>query len=265
MKCRAYFYLAKLKIQQALTYRFDFITTFLLQCIIMFSVSYFWIAAYKDVDFVFDVNKKNMLTYTTISILMSNMLSIGIQYTILEDIRSGNISFSLLRPANTFLLYFSKDIGELFVSIFQKNIPLLLISCVFFGLPLPASSFHFIFFLFSFVCSFLINWLLAALMGLLAFKTLSIGPLMAVKGNLLKLLSGSIVPLWFFPNTFQKVLEFLPFVSIYQFPLGIYIGKYSISESIYKIIFQILWTVALYIVFLCCKKKIQNILLIQGG
>ena len=39
------------------------------------------------------------------------------------------------------------------------------------------------------------------------FKTLTLGPLVNAKGFIMKLLSGSIFPLWFFPAGFRRVLE----------------------------------------------------------
>ena len=91
------------------------------------------------------------------------------------------------------------------------------------------------------------------------------GPMIAVKGYLIKLLSGSIIPLWFFPKGFQKILECLPFVGIYQVPLGIYIGKYTMEEIFFRIGIQMLWVLALLAGFIFLQKKMADRVLIQGG
>ena len=67
-------------------------------------------------------------------------------------------------------------------------------------------------FIISVVESFLINWLIAALFGMIAFTAINIDALIQVKKHLLRLLSGSIIPVWFFPEKVANVLEALPFV-----------------------------------------------------
>ena len=69
-------------------------------------------------------------------------------------------------------------------------------------------------FLVSVVLSFLINWLIAALFGMIAFTAVNISALIQVKKHLLRLLSGSIIPVWFFPDSVARVLSALPFVTI---------------------------------------------------
>lgn len=262
---KAYLFAAKLKIQTALAYRFDMLSTIFVQCIVMFAISYFWIAAYGGTDSVLDVSKKSMLTYTTISILMGNLLTMNVQSRIIDNIRTGNVALDMLKPVNIYGIYLAEDIGELVISFFQRVLPLLLISTFMFGLPAPASVAHFALFLPSFVLAYLINWLLAALLGLWAFQAISLGPMKAVKSYIIKLLSGSIIPLWFFPYELQVVLELLPFVSIYQVPLGIYIGKYSIQEGILRMGLQLFWVLVLWGIFQAVQKKMVVRVLVQGG
>lgn len=262
---KAYLFAAKLKIQTALAYRFDMLSTIFVQCIVMFAISYFWIAAYGGADSVLDVSKKSMLTYTTISILMGNLLTMNVQNRIIDNIRTGNMALDMLKPVNMYGIYLAEDIGELVISLFQKVLPLLLISTFMFGLPSPVSAEGFILFLPSFVLAYLINWLLAALLGLWAFQTISMGPMKAVKSYIIKLLSGSIIPLWFFPCELQVVLELLPFVSIYQLPLGIYIGKYTVQEAMLRMGLQLFWVLVLFTAFQIVRRKMAARVLIQGG
>lgn len=262
---KAYLYVAKLKIQTALAYRFDMVSTILVQCIIMFAVSYFWIAAYGETENVLDVSKKSMLTYTTISIVMGNLLTMNVQHRIVDSIRKGNVALDILKPVNIYGIYIAEDIGNAINAFCQKAIPLLVVSTIMFGFPKAVSAFNFILFLVSFVFAYLINWFLAALLGLCAFQTLSMGPMIAVKGYIIKLLSGSIIPLWFFPPTAQKVLECLPFVGIYQVPLGIYIGKYAAKDIVFRMGIQLFWVVVLLVGFIVLQKKMADKVLIQGG
>lgn len=251
---RSYLFVSKIRIQTALAYRFNVISTILIQCLIMYAMSCFWIAAYGASELVSGVARQDMITYTIVSVIMGNLLTIGVQNRIAGSVRSGSVALDLLKPVNIYGIYLAEDLGDCAGALFQKAVPLLLVGTVMFGFPAPASPVHFLLFLFSFAIGYLINWILAALLGLCAFKTLRLGPLANAKGFIMKLLSGSIFPLWFFPVGFRKILEFLPFMNIYQLPLGIYIGRYTAGEMLLRTVLQMFWCGALWLLFHILQK-----------
>lgn len=262
---KTYFFVAKIRIQTALAYRFNVFSTILIQCLIMYAMSCFWIAAYSGKEMVSGVSRRDMITYTTISVIMGNLLTIGVQNRIARSVRSGSVALDLLKPVNIYGVYLAEDVGDCVAAFFQRAIPLLLVGTVMFGFPTPASLLHFVLFLFSFCIGYLINWILAALLGLCAFKMLRLGPLVNAKGFIMKLLSGSIFPLWFFPAGFRRVLEMLPFMNIYQLPLGIYVGQYTMHEIMLRTMLQLFWCVILWLLFDVLQKKASAVVLIQGG
>lgn len=262
---KAYLFVLKIRIQTALAYRFNVISTILIQCLIMYAMSCFWIAAYDGAGTVSGVSQRDMITYTTISVIMGNLLTMGVQNRIAGSVRTGSVALDLLKPVNIYGVYLAEDLGECAAAFFQKAVPLLLVGTVMFGFPAPASPVHFVLFLLSFAIGYLINWILAALLGLCAFKTLTLGPLANAKGFIMKLLSGSIFPLWFFPAGFRKALELLPFMNIYQLPLGIYIGQYAMGEIAFRAGLQLFWCAVLWLLFDVLQKRMAAAVLIQGG
>ena len=50
----AYLFVSKIRIQTALAYRFNVISTILIQCLIMYAMSCFWAAAYSGAEKVSD-------------------------------------------------------------------------------------------------------------------------------------------------------------------------------------------------------------------
>ena len=75
----AYLFVSKIRIQTALAYRFNVISTILIQCLIMYAMSCFWAAAYRGAETVSGVSQRDMITYTTISVIMGNLLTMGVQ------------------------------------------------------------------------------------------------------------------------------------------------------------------------------------------
>lgn len=262
---KAYLFIIKIRIQSALAYRFNVISTILIQCLLMFAMACFWKAAYGGTGTVSGVNQEDMLTYTIISVIMGNLLTMGVEDRIESSVRSGSVALDMLKPVNIYGIYLAEDIGDMVIAFFQIAVPLLILGTVMFGFPAPESAGHFAFFLISFGIGYLINWMLAALLGMCAFKVISMGPIRNVKGFIMKLLSGSVIPLWFFPDGFRRLLELLPFVNIYQLPLGIYIGRYTFEEMLQYTGLQLFWCIALWLVFHAAQKKAAAVVLIQGG
>lgn len=227
----AYLFVIKIRIQSALAYRFNVFSTILIQCMLMFAMACFWKAAYSGAGAVSGVAEQDMLTYTMISVIIGNLLTMGVEDRIENSVHSGSVALDMLKPVNIYGIYLAEDLGDMAVSFFQTAVPLIILGTVMFGFPAPASADRFIFFLISFTIGYLINWMLAALLGMLAFKVIRMGSIRNIKGGIIQLLSGRIIPLWFFPKELRAFLEFLPFVNIYQLPLGIYIGKYINSEK----------------------------------
>ena len=167
---KAYLFVTKIRIQSALAYRFNVISTILIQCLLMFAMACFWNAAYGGAKAVSGVREQDMLTYTMVSVIMGNLLTMGVEGRIESSVKSGSVALDMLKPVNIYGIYLAEDLGDMAVALFQIAVPLLMIGTAMFGFPAPASAGCFLFFLVSFSIDFLINWILAALLGMCAFR-----------------------------------------------------------------------------------------------
>ncbi len=86
-----------------------------------------------------------------------------------------------------------------------------------------------------------------------------------VKDAVVRVLSGSLVPLWFFPAEVQRVSEWLPFQYTYQTPIGIYIGIMPARDAMQAIGIQALWVVILALLLAWIWKRARSKVMIQGG
>ena len=260
-----YLYIIKTQIIKSMTYEFNVYGNIIMQTIIMITSGYFWKALYKDQSVVGDVDAQSMLTYIIISSALSVLLITNVERRIEHSVEKGTVATDMIKPVNLFGMYFAEDIGSVIALIFQNMIPILLIGSLTVKVPVMTDISLLPLFILSVVLSFLINWLLAALFGMIAFKTVEISALIQVKKHLLRLLSGSIIPIWFFPAGVEKVLSALPFVYIYQLPLSIYIGRGDLSEHIDGMKIQFLWLVVLVSLFYYVQSRATRKVMVQGG
>lgn len=262
---KPYLYIGKMQLQKMMAYRFNLLSGIAIQFLIMVSTSYFWISAYSGTEISAGVTKEQMLTYTIISAMLSSVFTCNVESRISNSVYRGGISMDLMKPVNLFGMYLAEDLGNVVVSFIQSALPILIVGTLLIQVPAPASAPHFLLFFVSAALSYAINWLFAAVFGMWSFKLISMKSLSAIKANLIRLLSGSIIPLWFFPGWFQNILGFFPFMYIYQLPLSIYIGQISGVQIAEQMGIQIFWAAFFGLLFYVIQKKSVANVLVQGG
>lgn len=262
---KKYLYVVKTQIIKSMTYEFNVYGNIVMQTIIMITSAYFWRALYKEQGIVGDVDADSMLTYVIMSSLLSVLLITNVERRIEHSVVKGTVATDMMKPINIFGVYFAEDIGNIIALVFQNMLPILIIGSLMIKVPFMADIHDLPLFVISALESFLINWLIAALFGMIAFSAVNIDALIQVKKHLLRLLSGSIIPIWFFPPAVSKVLGLLPFVYIYQLPLSIYIGRGDRTQQLGQMRIQFVWLIVLLGVFFYTQKRVTGKVMVQGG
>ena len=264
-KLTTYLYVYKVQILKSLAYKFDVYGNIIMQTIIMIATAFFWKALFKNAESMGGVSVDTMLTYTVISSMISVVLITNVEWRITESVQTGAIAIDLMRPVNIFGVFFAENLGSVTALFFQNLLPIFIIGSLFIKLPAPRSAPQFMLFLISLVLAFFINWYLSVIFGMFSFKVIEMSALIQVKKHLVRLLSGSMIPLWFFPNWLRSVLEILPFPYIYQLPLSIYVGHYTSESLVRGLIIQILWVMVLFLIETRLEKQAIKHVMVQGG
>ena len=262
---KKYLYIIKTQIIKSMTYEFNVYGNIIMQTIIMITSAYFWRALYTGRSVVNGVDAGSMQTYIIISSALSVLLITNVERRIGHSVEKGSVATDMMKPISLFGMFLAEDIGSIIALIFQNMLPILLIGSLMIKVPVMADIRNIPMFVISVVESFLINWLIAALFGMMAFTTINNNALIQVKKHLIRLLSGSIIPIWFFPEGVSKLLSALPFVYIYQLPLSIYIGRGSRTKMISQMRIQFIWLVILSALFFYAQSRITRKVMVQGG
>lgn len=261
----AYLYMIKIRILISLTYRFEAISAIAMQFILLLVNSMIWRVLYANNQVVQDTTLNQMLIYTVMSIFLTCFYSTGVEGRIRSGIRDGNVAVDYIKPVNLYGLYFSEDIGQIVVNFLLKGLPILIFGSIFVSIPVPSSFLSLCLFVVSAVFSFLILWFIAAIFGIFNFWLIDIGPIGMVKDHIINFLSGAVIPIWFFPSFVQDIMNYTPFVYIYQTPISFFIEKTPVSDAWRILAIQAIWCLVFYILFRLCKKKAFGRLIVQGG
>ena len=85
------------------------------------------------------------------------------------------------------------------------------------------------------------------------------------KEAILRLLSGQLIPLSFFPAGILAVFKFLPFAGLVYTPTMVYLGKYTGVAILFNLGVQAVWVILLFIMTQIIWKRAIKRLTIMGG
>ena len=180
-------------------------------------------------------------------------------------VRSGNVVYELLRPANLYFFWYSRAIAQRTAPGVFRALPILIIALVFFEMDLPpdflAAGAWFI----SMIFAVLISAALTNLLNISLLWTLSgegISVLLAASAGLL---SGLTIPLVFFPDWSQAFIAFLPYRYVMDIPFRFYLGHLSADQIWNHLPFQIGHLIALIAAGRLILNRGIRRLVAQGG
>lgn len=165
-----------------------------------------------------------------------------------EAARTGSVAYELVRPVNIYGMWGVRSLALRLSRAVLRAIPVILIAVLIpapYGLRLTVSSAVFLVFLLSVG---LMLWVVIALTMILygaSFHMTYSAGLNMLMAALMDILSGSIVPLPFFPEGLRIVAELSPFGAMQNVPLRIFGGDILPGQIPGYLCLQLFWAVVM--------------------
>lgn len=187
---------------------------------------------------------------------------------LLDKIRTGNIAYDLCRPLQLYGYYYSRIMAQKLLGSLLRAAPMLIFAALLpegWGICLPASLPAF--------CAAVVGLFLGLLcmcalenvtMGF-TMRTLDSRGMQAMLNLLMMILSGNILPLTLFPDSWQKVITALPYAQLLDAPIRLYTGERALSAAPAALLLQTAWTAAIVGLGLLLWRSNQRRLVLQGG
>lgn len=269
-KLRIYLPFAVNELKRQLAYRgafylFIFISTF------GSFISYFlWMAIYgsSESGMLGGLTKNEMVVYVFMVYVTSSVVTISISEWVSDDVVKGTVAMNLIKPMDYRASLIFRAMGEMVYRFFAPGVFIWIgleiykVKCL--GMECVGVT-QVLLYIGSCVMSFLIYVLFDFCFGMIAFFTTYIFGLQMAKEALLGFLTGQLIPLTFFPEVVQNVMEWLPFSSMIYTPVMIYLGKYSGMELVYVLGKQVFWVIALYALGSLVWRQVTKRLVVLGG
>ena len=187
---------------------------------------------------------------------------------IFDAITTGNIAYELCRPCSLYAMWFTKNTAIRLSKAVLRCLPILLIAAFLpapFGITLPPDWLAGVLFLISLTLGLLVLVSFSMLIYISTFYTMSPQGIRLLAATLTDFLAGGIIPIPFFPENLQAVMNALPFASVQSTPFLIYSGHISGRHALQSIAVQLIWFAALTMIGLFCMSRALKKVVVQGG
>ncbi|MFQ9514743.1 MAG: ABC transporter permease [Eubacterium sp.] len=196
---------------------------------VYFIVQYFiWNSVYGGSQTtIYNMELSQILSYFGAVTLIGYLTMDFADWNLQMLIRTGKFITFNLRPIHHRFFALSQKIGHRALGFLFEFLPCFLIFQFIFKVNMIPV--HIGWTVLSIGLSFLMNFYVNYCIGMTAFWLVQASGIKNVFNVLCSLLSGSIIPLVFFPGFLQKILFFLPFQYISYVPAMVFTGSYSLG------------------------------------
>jgi len=264
MKVEAYLEFAKRAFSREGTYRTEVFTHIGSIVLRVYLIMVVWSALYRGNGVRQNVPLHSTITYLVLALLIGLIYNVNGAYVVRERIREGSIAIDFMRPISIPWYVFFDTVGQTGFAVLQI-IPALALALLIVHVDAPSSIAAFAAFVASVAVGFVVNFFLDMMMATITFWTMEIFGIQLMVQFITSLLSGAVVPLYFFPGALQKVVVALPFAAIYNAPLSIYIGRVHGVEIAQTLAVQVLWAAVFGSMSFLLWRVGERRVVIQGG
>lgn len=257
-------------IQEAVTYRANFICHLIGEIMSAFIMYFVWKAVFlsSDSESFMGFTMEDMVVYLFITFLTGYLTYSDGAFAVGEEIVDGSIAARMIRPCSFEMCFLFQELGNRIISVSMIFVPMVagveIYRFVLCG-EVRFNIIYFLLFLLSLVIAYMISFYFNVCYGFMAFFFKNLWGTTLIKETLVGFLSGAIIPLAFLPAGVAAVLNLLPFASLSYTPVMIYMGMYSPAQIALSLGLQIFWLAAMIGISKLVWRSAVKRLAVQGG
>ncbi|MBO4688281.1 MAG: hypothetical protein J5636_07180 [Clostridiales bacterium] len=249
MNLRRHLALTRAGIMESLQYRLGTAVTLFANLIYLVLVYFLWKAIYASAgtDVVNGMTFTDTMIYLILATALFNFLEMFVVWDMSRSIQSGKIILDLLKPMNFREYTFWSYSGSHVVLFALTFVPTFIVVLIVTKGAIPMGI-NLLWFTLATVLALIVNFSMEMIVATICLYTESTWGINIVKETIVLLLSGASIPLAFFPETFRKIVDFLPFRAVYDIPLTILLeknGTDTINGLLPMFGLQLLWALIL--------------------
>lgn len=243
---RKYWAFFHVSVQNTLIYRGPILVWVISNLVNLVAIIAVWLSVSAQ-NQIGGYSHSELITYYVVALFLQWLVGWLPFYGVVQEIKKGEIVFSIMRPFSYYGKRFFEDFGwhavgvwvgllaSLMVGFFFKNYLVFNLDLKTVAMIVPAI-----------ILSILVVFGLSMCMGLTAFWFTEIWALDSIFWITRSLLGGQGIPLSFVPEAFQKLVIFLPFRYTFSFPLEIFFNKVNDGQLVAGYLLAVFWALAFH-------------------
>lgn len=239
--------LIKAGILDALQFRLSLVVTVLGNLLYLLLVYHLWKAVFQSADstVINGMTFADTMVYLVFAAALSRFMEMWLVWNMGTDIQTGNIIKDLIRPIGYSRWRFFSGLGECMVKFVTTFLPTAVV-VYFVSNGAISLGRNVVLFVLSVAMSLVIHFYINYMVGTICMYTNSIWGINIMKEVVVGLLSGATIPLAFFPDGLQRIVQILPFQALCNAPLELLLhGEYSLTKCGYILGLQAIWLILL--------------------
>ena len=241
-----YFAILKISAKDMLSFRTDFVLTFVMRILYPLVMVFVWAVVFKttNVAKIGTYNFTGMIAYFFIASVIELAVFTDLPYSMQHDIKHGSITQKISMPIAYIRYILSSSMINNFIWSSIIGIPLLVLITFVFGLHVSAA--HFMMFVFTLAIGVSIAYSLEFIIGCISVYTNDINGILTFEGIMASLFGGALIPITLFPGAIGKAIGLLPFQFMFYLPITAFTGSAAIGPKV--LLIGLVWLVAFIII-----------------
>lgn len=251
----------RLTLQEYLVYRLNFLLWRFRSLVFFFSLFFFWLAIYGNRGEFLGYQKSQMLTYIVGIAFLRGIVLGSRSADLAGQIRSGELTKSLLMPIKMTAYWFSRDFIDKVLNLAFTALEIFIILLIFkFPFYFPHQPQSYLYFIAIILLAILLYFFLSFFISIIAFWTEEVWATRWLLGIIfLEFLAGAFFPVDVLPAWLAKIIYLTPFPYLVFFPLKIWLEQLSTAIIIKAILVSGAWLILFFcLVKLLWQKGIKN-------
>jgi ABC-2 type transport system permease protein len=229
-----------------------------------FLQAYILLAVYHHRSDVGGYDAADTVTYVWLTQAMIMTVYVFGWYELALRIREGSIATDLARPLDPQRYWLAFDLGRAPYHFLFRGLPPFVVGAFFFHYHYPAPL-DLLAFLLSLTIAVVVSFGFRFLYNSAAFWLLDYRGVLTIAVTLTMFFSGMGMPIRFFPEWLRLVAYALPWASILQTPVDIWLGKRHGLDLVAFLALQAFWALVLLALGRIALRRGTRKLVIQGG
>ena len=208
-----------------------------------------WLSVVDEVGPTAGWRTSDFVSYYAGGALLFHTTNTFLTWTWDADLRSGDMSFKLLKPIDPFHQYLTQEIGLRVVVLAFLLPALFVLTLLLPDLTYQLSPLRWVAAAFAAAAGFFLNVLMAMAFATIGFWTTQAGNLYSLWWGIGAFLSGWIAPLALLPDVVANAARVMPFRSSMGFPLEIMLNRVTGGEIVNGFAVTGIWIVAFAMIY----------------